>query len=160
MNLFHEHIFSFYNRVPPYKTGRMWKSPVNSQISNLIITNYYPILSLRFLEHNLHFTIRIRRWGPYTGQSRGTDSNQRKIWSVSWFDNFKKKSLWPRVATKMTVMKYQNDRCSKWLLSKMTVNLSPKWPLHQNDHYFTLKWPLFRTKWPLFCTKWPLFFVF
>ena len=64
------------------------------------------------------------------------------------------------VATKMTVMKYQNDRCSKWPLSKMTVNLAPKWPLYQNDRYFTLKWPLFRTKWPLFCTKWPLFFVF
>ena len=60
----------------------------------------------------------------------------------------------------MTVMKYQNDRCSKWPLSKMTVNLAPKWPLCQNDRYFTLKWPLFHTKWPLFCTKWPLFFVF
>ena len=92
-----------------------------------------------------------------------------------------------RVATKMTVMKYQSDRCSKWPLSKLTVNSVLKWPLFytkmtvislQNDRYFPFfEQRSFRTyqnannlkktwpKWPLnyqndrYKPKWPLWFL-
>ena len=87
--------------------------------------------------------------------------------------------------TKMTVIRYQNDRyfISKILnrcmgkmtvifMTKMTVSLPPKWPLYdKNDRYSWPKWPL--PKWPLLTKmtvshhqndrylkstpKWPLF---
>ena len=72
-------------------------------------------------------------------------------------------NTWPLFLAKMT-SGYQNERCSKLPLSKITVNLAPKWPLirknhYQIDRYFQPKWPLFKTKWPLFKPKLPFYVV-
>ena len=77
----------------------------------LAIMAYWAKLGLWFLDHTWNLIWRIHWWGPYIGQIRRTDSNQRKKsdWSVSFFP-FENLRKFPKNFKKVSQARVSNPR--------------------------------------------------